>query len=135
MRKKTKRKLAQSWGYLLFVFVIFGWWNPEIGPLILVVASIAALLYFLFQAPVWCGARNRNDTTHCRNNSTGLFLGCHLKQHKWQRLKMLAPGAHWLRANRALWTGVRECLTTVAAVATVFSAVIAGIQYAVVGIA
>jgi hypothetical protein len=26
----------------------------------------------------------------CRNNSTGMLLGCHLREHKWQKLKMIA---------------------------------------------
>lgn len=128
MKKSTVRRIAQYWGYLLFVFVIFGWWNPEIGPLALTIMSIAALLYFLFQAPVWCGARNRQGT-FCRNNSTGLVLGCHLREHKWQRMRMVLSRGTWLQVNRALWAGVREFVTTLAAVGTVFSTAIAGIQY------
>lgn len=129
VKKKTKRRILQHWGYLLLIFLVFGWWNPDTGPLVLTIVSVAVLLYLLLQAPVWCGARNRGEVTLCRNNSTGLLLGCHLKQHKWQRLKMLAPGTEWIKTNRALWTGLRECLTSIAAIATMFSAIIAGIQY------
>ena len=48
--------------------------------------SLAALGYFLFQAPMWCGAETRKGDW-CRNNSHGLLRGCSLRQHKWQRLK------------------------------------------------
>lgn len=128
MKTRTRRRLARYWGYLLFLGVAFGWLAGGLQPIVLIPVSALVLLYFLFQAPVWCGAENR-DGTLCRNNSSGLVLGCRLSHHKWQRLKALRPGPRWLQANRALWAGVRECLTSLATIATVFSGVIAGIQF------
>lgn len=125
MRTRTRRRIARYWGYLLFVVIIVGW--SDLPPLAVVIVSVAVLLYFLVQAPVWCGAQNR-DGTLCRNNSYGLLLGCRLNQHKWQRLQMLRPGPRWLQVNRALWAGVRECLASLASIATVFMGVIAGVQ-------
>ncbi|GHH49407.1 hypothetical protein GCM10018775_45030 [Streptomyces umbrinus] len=43
----------------------------------------------LFQAPVTCGAPVRGREDGCRNNASGLLLGCHIRQHRWQKLKPL----------------------------------------------
>jgi hypothetical protein len=48
------------------------------GYLLIVIFSIAAFGDFQVQAPVWCGANIRGGGL-CRNNSTGLLLGCHLR--------------------------------------------------------
>jgi hypothetical protein len=60
-------------------------------PLLLLILSAVAFGYFLFQAPLWCGAEIRHDPegTGCRDNASGLLLGCYRRQHKWQRLKAL----------------------------------------------
>jgi hypothetical protein len=46
----------------------------------------------LFLAPVWCGAFTRKNE-FCRNNSWGLLLGCHLREHRWQKFKMIFVSA------------------------------------------
>ena len=58
----------------------------SLGMAVILALSLAALGYFLFQAPMRCGAETRTGDW-CRNNSHGLFRGCSLRQHKWQRLK------------------------------------------------
>ena len=53
---------------------------------VIAILSMLALVYFLFQAPLPCGADTRNGE-HCRNNSHGLLLGCWIRQHKWQKAR------------------------------------------------
>ena len=65
-----------------------------------------ALGYFLFQAPLWCGAITREGAL-CRNNSSGLLIGCHLREHKWQKLKMTFVPKAWRELNRGLWATPR----------------------------
>jgi hypothetical protein len=79
--------------------------------LVILVISVAALLYFLLQTPVWCGAITRGDRL-CRNNSHGLLLGCHLREHKWQKIRMTFAAKGWNVINRGLWTSPREILAT-----------------------
>ncbi|MGH3803190.1 MAG: hypothetical protein ACRDTD_24285, partial [Pseudonocardiaceae bacterium] len=67
--------LSRYWGYVAFVVLITVWWTRSVGPVALIVLSLFVTAFFLFQAPVWCCAVNR-DGTLCRNNSSGLLLGC-----------------------------------------------------------
>jgi hypothetical protein len=74
------------------------------------IPALAAFVYFLFQAPLPCGAPIRDTADlrrlrdadlpggelHCRHNSRGLLRGCRqVQQHKWQRLKMALIPARW----------------------------------------
>lgn len=81
--------LAQWWGVLAGALLIAAWINRTTGPAVVVTLSAATALWCLFQAPVTCGAPVRNRNDGCRNNASGLLLGCHIRQHRWQKLKML----------------------------------------------
>ncbi len=111
------------WGYLVFAALIAAWPSPEIGPPVLIVLSLLVTVFFLFRAPVWCCAVNR-DGTLCRNNSYGLLLGCSKRQHKWQKVKMTVVPHAWKQLNRGLWASPREGLTTLGAVTGVVSSVL-----------
>jgi hypothetical protein len=81
--------------------------------------SLAALGYFLLQAPVWCGAETRTGEW-CRKNSHGLLRGCSYRQHKWQRARQTFTPA-----------GVRAVLATgksVGGAVAMIGGVVAGIQ-------
>lgn len=88
--------------------------------------GLAALssYFFVFRMPVWCGAVNR-DGTSCRENAYGLLLGCHRRQHKWQKVKMRFARTKWAKMNRGLWTQPRESLATIGAVVAVLGGVAA----------
>jgi len=96
--------------------------------LILIFAA-GALGYFLLQAPVWRGAMTR-DELMCRNNSTWLLLGCHLREHKWQKLRMTFVPRKWHDLNRGLWASPREGVNTVSGLASGVVAVAAVIGLA-----
>ena len=63
-----------------------GFFLHSLGFAVVLILALAALGYFLVQAPVWCCAITR-DGLLCRKNSHGLLLGCSIRQHRWQRMK------------------------------------------------
>ena len=119
-------KLLRYWGYLALILALAGWFAHLFTAVVILVLSVAALLYVLVQAPVWCGAIIR-DGKMCRNNSTGVLLGCHLRQHKWQKLKMTFIPHEWRVINRGLWIAPREAITSLSGLAAVVSAVAAAV--------
>ena len=80
------RLLTRYWGYLALIIAVAGFFAHSLGLAVILALSLAALGYFLLQAPVWCCAVTRTGQP-CRDNSNGLLLGRHRRQHKWQRLR------------------------------------------------
>ena len=74
----TNDFLKKRWGVVVLVVAILGWASDVFGPVVLVTLSGASVLYFLFQAPLWCTAQGRQG--RCRNNAQGLLRGCHLRE-------------------------------------------------------
>ncbi len=91
--------LTRFWGYLALAVAVIGYFAHSLGLAVILALSLAAFGYFLLQAPVWCCAETRSGEP-CRENSHGLLLGCHRRQHKWQRLKQTFTPA----GGRALLT-------------------------------
>lgn len=84
--KPLAQLLTRYWGYLAILVAVAGFFLHKIGLAVVIVLALAAVGYFLLQAPVWCGAETRTGE-HCRRNSHGLLRGCTYRQHKWQRTK------------------------------------------------
>lgn len=120
------RLFRRYWGYLALIAAIVGLVTHELASAVILALSLAAVAYFAFQAPVWCGAITRSGQL-CRNNSTGLLLGCHNRQHKWQKLKMVFIPRAWRELNKGLWAGPSERTATVASLAGVVSALAAAV--------
>ncbi|MFD6640504.1 hypothetical protein ACFWDN_32370 [Micromonospora chalcea] len=81
MASRGRSKLWQYWGYAVLALLLLSLGNNAIGPGIYAVLVGLLIIFVLFQAPVYCGAINRKRggvVEFCRNNSTGLVLGCHL---------------------------------------------------------
>jgi hypothetical protein len=116
--------LWRYWGYLALALAIIGLVTHTFGDALIVILSIGAFGYFLIQAPVWCGAIVRGGRL-CRNNSTGLLLGCHIREHKFQKLKMTFIPKMWRVLNRGLWASPKEWLATTGGLASLVSLVIA----------
>jgi hypothetical protein len=112
--------LAKYWGYVGLALLLTAWWTTKIGTVALLVLSLVVTLYFLFQAPIWCGAVNR-DGTLCRRNANGLLLGCSFRQHKWQKIKMTVVPHAWRKLNRGLWTNPTTGLATLGALVAIVS--------------
>jgi len=124
------RLLRRYWGFLALLAAIVGWIGLAAGKFLaaaiglILILSVAALGYFLFQAPLWCGATTREGEA-CRNNSSGLLIGCHLREHKWQKIKMAFYSKRWRELNRGLWATPRDGVTTLSGVAAAVSALAA----------
>jgi hypothetical protein len=101
--KAVTKLLTRYWGYLALVVAVPGFLLHSLGFAVILILSLAAVGYFLLQAPVWCRAVTR-DGLLCRENSHGLLLGCWRRQHKWQRLRQTftpAGGKAMLAAGKS----------------------------------
>jgi hypothetical protein len=83
MRKWMYRLVSLAFVIGLYVLVFHG-----AAPWPVVVLGALVLVYYLVMAPAGWNAQTRREP-FCRNNSSGLLLGCHIRQHKWQRLRMV----------------------------------------------
>jgi hypothetical protein len=101
--------------------VAYGWFGTSMGPGVLAAMSGAVVLYTLFQAPMWCCAETREHTL-CRNNAYGILLGCHIREHKWQKAKMAIKASSWGRFSRQVLASVGGVAASVSALASSFSA-------------
>jgi hypothetical protein len=117
--KILTRLLTRYWGYLAIIIAVVGYVLHKIGFALILALSLAALGYFLFQAPMWCGAETRKGQW-CRENSHGLLIGCYRRQHKWQRLRQTFTPA----GGRAI---VASC-KSVSGVLAMIGGVVAGVQ-------
>ncbi len=126
-RTKLSGGLAKWWGVLFAAFLIGAWINRTVGPAIIITLSLAVTAWTLFQAPVTCGApvRVRGGVEGCRNNAHGLLLGCWIRQHRWQKLKMLILRRQVRKFCSGLFTDAKSSLVTLVAISTVISALVA----------
>lgn len=116
--------MGSLWGYLLLAAVIYLWFLPSVGPGVIAALSGFVVLYSLFQAPMWCCAETRGGDL-CRNNAYGILLGCHLRQHKWQKVKMAVRQQYWGRLCRRVFRSVGGQAATFSALAGMLSASVA----------
>jgi hypothetical protein len=123
-----ERWLRRYWGYPVFVLLILTWMAfvggniPDRTALaFLTLLSLVDAYYFAFRVPLFCGAENRKEGTYCRNNSYGILQGCHLREHKWQRVKMLVVKERWREVYHQLFRTPRQGLATVVSIATLVS--------------
>lgn len=94
-KKSRLGKLFGSlWGYLLVALIAYAWASGDVSLPIIIVGSSMSFLYMLFMAPVWCMAPTRSGSS-CRNNANGLLMGCKLRNHKWEKMKMLVRRHRW----------------------------------------
>ncbi|BDH68635.1 hypothetical protein GA0115237_111140 [Streptomyces sp. ScaeMP-6W] len=124
VRMKDFRKY---WGWVVFAVLVLGWLTLSFGPVTLLLLSGASAFYCFFNVPLVCGAEVRNGLS-CRNNCYGALMGCHLRQHRWQKFKMLFWRAQWGRLRRELFQRVNTVLATLGGVLAVTSGVAATLQ-------
>ena len=120
-------------GYLVLAVVVLRLLSGDFD-LLTVGLCLTALFYFGFWVPAWCGAITRQGQ-FCRNNATGLLMGCHLREHRFQKLRLAIVPRSWRAlAQRcsnspvptlgAVVAGVLFFLTSAAAVVQAVAAVI-----------
>jgi hypothetical protein len=107
MARWRRSKLWRYWGYIALGVLIIGVANAALGPAAILILTSLVILYSLFQAPVTCGAVNRTRAggavEYCRNNSSGLLLGCSVRNHKKQKFQSLFWGTRWHTNTAGLW--------------------------------
>jgi hypothetical protein len=116
---KAKSKLWRYWGYGVFAILLLSIGSNAFGPGVYAILIGLLIFFVLFQAPVYCGAINRTrsgEIEFCRNNSRGLILGCHLRQHKFQKLGQEWWSLGWRDKTKGIWTGPAAKLATVSGV-------------------
>ncbi|MFF1718682.1 hypothetical protein [Streptomyces sviceus] len=116
--------LGQWWGVLAGALLIAAWINAAAGPVVIIVLSALVLLWSFFQAPVTCGAPVRGRPDGCRNNATGILMGCHIHQHRWQKLKMLILRRRVREFCSGLFSDGKAALATLAAVGSFLSGLV-----------
>jgi len=119
-----ERFLRRYWGYLALVLAILGLVTHLREYVVILILSLLALVYFLVQAPLWCGAEIRGGGS-CRNNSHGIILGCHLREHKRQRLRDIFVSHRWRKTIHDLMSSPKEILATIGGLASIVSLAIA----------
>ena len=120
MGKKIGKIFGRYWGYIALALAIAGWVTHVFGYAVIAVVSLLALVYFLFQAPLTCGAETREGLP-CRNNSYGLLMGCHYRQHKWQRFRDVFVSRKWRDVFHDLMASPKDRLGTFSALLSVLS--------------
>lgn len=120
MGKTMGKILRRYWGYIALALAIAGWVTHAVGYAAIAIVSFMALVYFLFQAPLTCGAENR-DGTHCRENSHGILVGCWRRQHKWQKVRDIFASRRWRDVYHELMGSPKDKLGTVSALISVLS--------------
>jgi hypothetical protein len=131
MASWTKSKLWRYWGYGVLAILLLSLGSNAFGPAIYGILVGLLIFFVLFQAPVYCGAINRKrgkDVEFCRNNSTGLLLGCNLRQHKMQKFGQEWWSLGWQQKTKGIWTGASAKLATVSGVVGTVTGIIGVIK-------
>lgn len=111
------KTLPKCWGYVLFVILVTGVYYGWLSSLGITVLSAATVFYTMFQAPMVCAVKNSTGRSpYCRNNASGLLVGCWIRQHKWQKFKLMFIPEYWRRIGREFYTNPVEGLKISAAV-------------------
>lgn len=110
------KKIWPYWGLIALIVALAGWLTSDIGPAGLTALFALSFLWFLFQAPVPCGAPTRKQGETCRMNSRGILRGCRYEQHKWQRVRTLAVRPGLRRTGRELFPDHKTGLASLGAI-------------------
>jgi hypothetical protein len=122
--RSKKNGFARWLGFGLVIALLAALPSREVPAAILFLLSGLGFVWALFFAPVWCGADTRKHES-CRNNSWGLLLGCHLRQHRWQKFKMMFINRRWQQLNKGLWSSPAAILATVSGIISIIGFVVA----------
>jgi hypothetical protein len=77
--------LGKYWGFLALALLLVSW-TRDVGPSYILFLSLLVIIWGAFRAPVVCRVPNRTPKgTYCKNNAHGLLMGCHIRDHKWQK--------------------------------------------------
>ena len=117
------RVLARYFGWATLGFALI-WWG-RLDPTVTAVLVLTAAVYIGFRTPTWCGAVTRRQQI-CRNNAYGVLMGCHLREHRWQKLRLAIIPKSWAALWGWLWRA--DKLQALGLVVACFSALFGGLQ-------
>ncbi len=117
------RGMRTYWGYIAAAALIAAW-SSRAATAVIVVLSLAVVSYATFQFPVWCGAVNRNGT-YCRRNASGILMGCNLRQHRWQKIKLVVLRSKAGDISRSIFPTAKEKFAAFIAIGGLASAIAA----------
>jgi|SRR5215217_1586635 hypothetical protein len=128
-RRRSRRPWRQIWRYwgLILVVVMVVSLDRHLGVLPYAIMTLLVVIWSLFVAPTWCGAVNRRrgrEIEYCRNNSSGLLLGCRIHQHKFQRFKSAWWQTTWRERTAGLWTGAQAKFATISGVLGILTGIL-----------
>lgn len=106
--------------------LVLAWFDGRAGFAVILALSVVTALYFAFRLPVPCGAMTREEAG-CRKNAYGILMGCEIRQHRWQKLKMKVVPHSFRQLRLQLFNNPKDGLGTLVAVASILSTVIAGV--------
>ena len=124
--RRTWRRIRAAALWLAIPALILLWTNP-VDATTRALVSATYVIFILLAAPVWCAAPNR-DGTYCRNNATGLLVGCHLRYHRWQKMKTLVRPNGVRSLGQRLFRDVTSGAAVVSAIGALISAAAAWVQ-------
>jgi hypothetical protein len=124
-RRSRLGGLGEWWGVIAAALLVAAWINRVAGPAVIVSLSALTLGWCFFQAPTTCGAPVRGRADGCRNNATGLLMGCHFRQHRWQKLRMLIVRRNVRTFCSGLFADGKATLVTLAAIGSFLSGLVA----------
>ncbi|GAA2833753.1 hypothetical protein GCM10010452_72500 [Crossiella cryophila] len=125
MKSRTKKALWRFWGYLILAVAGYLWLSGDLNFVLILGLSGLALLYMLFAAPMWCLAPNSTNGKPCSNNAYGLLIGCWIRKHKWEKIKMIFRRQRWAELGRRSFSTVGAQAAAIGAVGSFTSAIAA----------
>jgi hypothetical protein len=119
--------LGRFWGFAALSAAVLAWVALIAGAVaslaiavLVLLLSVGAIGYFLFQYPVRCRAVTISGR-ECTDSSRGLLIGCTHYRHKWQRLNLLIRVSAWPDLRRTLWSDRPHRTGTAGALVSAFS--------------
>lgn len=102
VERRKRWKLVRAAALWTAIPVLIVLWTQPVSPTVRAFVSAVYALFLLLAAPVWCAATNRDGTT-CRNNASGLLVGCsQVRYHRWAKLTSIGRG-RGIRAQLSRW--------------------------------
>ncbi|MBV9846368.1 MAG: hypothetical protein JOZ47_15040 [Kutzneria sp.] len=130
-KKRAQKVLWRLWGYVLLLAAIYLWTTADVNLVMVLTLSGLAFLYMLFAAPMWCMAPNSTNGNPCSNNARGILIGCWIRKHKWQKVRMVVKRQRWIELIRRSRSSVGAQAATIGAMSSFSSATVTAIALAV----
>ena len=130
------RLVRYWWGLVPLLYLLLGTSTFYGSAVPYIAFSALVLVWSLLGAPAVCCAVNRQtsrsgELLYCRNNSSGLLLGCNqVRAHKWQKFQGLWWTAIFRRRGwKDLWGSPKNWISTISGILGIVLPAAVGIQH------